>query len=88
MPSSDKKSVWVAYFLWLTGGLLGVHHFYLRRDRQAFIWWSTLGGFCFGWFGDLFNIPKYVREANDDPKYIAELVETMRRNKKVCINNR
>lgn len=38
-----QKSVIVAYLLWLFGGMFGFHHIYLHRDRQAFVWWSTLG---------------------------------------------
>lgn len=38
-----QKSVFVAYMLWLFGGLFGFHHIYLHRDRQAFVWWCTLG---------------------------------------------
>ena len=49
----------------LCGGFFGWHHFYLGRDKQAFIWFSTFGGFLFGLLGDLFNIPAYVREANE-----------------------
>ncbi|XP_063393174.1 dnaJ homolog subfamily C member 22 [Cydia fagiglandana] len=77
-----KKSVLVAYVLWLFGGIFGVHHFYLRRDRHAFVWWSTLGGFGVGWLGEIFRIPRYVRDANEDPKYMEELVGRMIRNKK------
>lgn len=38
-----QKSIWTTYLLWLFGGIFGLHHFYLGRDRQAFIWWATLG---------------------------------------------
>lgn len=38
-----QKSVWKAYLLWLFGGIFGLHHLYLRRDTQAFLWWATLG---------------------------------------------
>lgn len=78
-----KKSVLVAYLLWLFGGIFGVHHFYLRRDRHAFVWWTTLGGFGIGWLGEIFKIPRYVRDANEDPKHMEELVGRMIRNKKV-----
>lgn len=37
------KSIIIAYVLWLFGGLFGLHHIYLRRDRHAFVWWCTLG---------------------------------------------
>lgn len=81
MPS--EKSVIVAYIFWIFGGIFGLHHFYLRRDRHAFVWWSTLGGFGIGWLGEVFRIPRYVRDANEDPTYMQELVKRMLQNKKV-----
>ena len=47
-----QKSLFITYLLWLIGGWIGLHHFYLRRDKQAFLWWSTFGGVCLlGKFG-------------------------------------
>jgi len=64
----------VTYCLWLVGGWLGLHHFYLGRDRQAFLWWATAGGgFGMGWVRDLWRIPEYVDDANNDPQYVSEL---------------
>ncbi|XP_033731325.1 dnaJ homolog subfamily C member 22-like, partial [Pecten maximus] len=64
----------VAYILWLTGGWFGLHHFYLGRDKHAFIWWATWGG-CLGlgWFRDLWRLPEYIYEANNDERYLNEL---------------
>ena len=97
------KSLILTYLLWLCGGFLGLHHFYLGRDKQAFIWWCfpgacalnelnsfklqlmtfyfgfTGGYFGAGWFRDLWRIPEYVREANDDPDHLRWLAEKMRR---------
>ncbi|XP_015931236.1 dnaJ homolog subfamily C member 22 [Parasteatoda tepidariorum] len=74
-----QKSLCVTYFLWLVGGVFGLHHFYLGRDFQALIWWM----FCGGYFGagllrDLWRIPEYVRDANNDPSYLEQLAEKMR----------
>ncbi|XP_053624867.1 dnaJ homolog subfamily C member 22 [Plodia interpunctella] len=80
MPS--KKSILWAYVLWLFGGIFGLHHFYLRRDRHAFVWWTTLGGFGVGWLGEVLRIPRYVRDANEDPKYMQDLINRMKTNKK------
>ncbi|XP_035433234.2 dnaJ homolog subfamily C member 22 isoform X2 [Spodoptera frugiperda] len=77
-----KKSIFVAYFMWLFTGIFGGHHFYLRRDRHAFVWWTTLGGFVIGWLGEIFRIPRYVREANNDPQYVEELARRVIQNKK------
>lgn len=78
-----QKSTILAYVFWLFGGIFGVHHFYLRRDRHAFVWWTTLGGFGIGWFGEIFRIPRYVRDSNEDPKHMQELAFRMAKNKKV-----
>ncbi|XP_054712590.1 dnaJ homolog subfamily C member 22-like [Uloborus diversus] len=75
-----KKSLFITYFLWLVGGLFGLHHFYLGRDFHAFVWWMTVGGyFGAGWVRDLWRIPEYVQDANDDPAYMEKLAETMRK---------
>eukprot|EP00095_Tigriopus_kingsejongensis_P006429 maker-scaffold469_size162558-snap-gene-0.28 protein:Tk06429 transcript:maker-scaffold469_size162558-snap-gene-0.28-mRNA-1 annotation:"uncharacterized protein LOC101741444" len=73
------KSLCWAYFFWLFGGFLGAHHLYLRRYKQAFVWWCLPGGyFGGGWFRDIWRIPEYVRDANNDPDYLKELSEKMR----------
>ncbi|KAJ6623372.1 DnaJ like subfamily C member 22, partial [Pseudolycoriella hygida] len=78
-----KKSLWRAYFCWLFGGIFGLHHLYLGHDRQAFIYWSTLGGyFLVGWTSDLFRMPELVRDANDDPKFIERFKQNIRKNQK------
>ncbi|EDW46209.1 GM13353 [Drosophila sechellia] len=70
-----QKSVVIAYLCWLFGGIFGLHHLYLHRDRHAFIWWCTLGGYMgIGWMGELFLIPEYVRDANEDPKFVKMFV--------------
>lgn len=70
----------IAYIFWLVGGTCGLHHFYLGRDRQAFIWWATFGG-CFGlgWFRDLWRIPEYIFAANRDSGYIEDFRHKQRR---------
>nr|CAI5850414.1 unnamed protein product [Callosobruchus analis] len=79
---TGKKSVFWAYLYWLFGGIFGVHLFYLERDIHAFLTWSTLGGYGLGWLADVTKIPRYVRDYNDDPKFLAELAEKMRKNAK------
>nr|XP_027222959.1 dnaJ homolog subfamily C member 22-like [Penaeus vannamei] len=80
---TTQKSKWIAYLLWLIGGVSGLHLIYLRRDRQAFIWMCTLGGYLgFGALRDLFRIPEYVKDANDDANYQAELATLMRSREK------
>ncbi|CAG9765512.1 unnamed protein product [Ceutorhynchus assimilis] len=80
--STKKKSIFWAYFFWLFGGIFGIHLFYLERDTQAFLTWSTFGGYVMGWLSDIFKIPAYVRDCNQDPQFIEDLIEKMRRNKK------
>lgn len=79
-----QKNIFVAYFLWLFGGIFGLHHIYLGRDIQAFLYWSTLGGYIgIGWLRDIYRIPEYVADANEDPKFIKSFVEKVRLNEKV-----
>lgn len=40
------------------------------------------GYFGAGWLRDVWRIPSYVREANDDPDYIRDLTDKMRSKKK------
>jgi DnaJ homolog subfamily C member 22 len=60
-----QKSLIITYLLWLFLGWLGAHHFYLGRDRHAFVWFWTMGGCCcVGWFLELFRLRSYVELAN------------------------
>lgn len=75
-----KKSLLVTYLLWLLGGWFGLHHFYLRRDGHAFTTWMTFGlYFGIGWMRELWRIPEYVRDANEDPEYMMQLGRDMRK---------
>ncbi|KAL7306778.1 hypothetical protein TKK_0001140 [Trichogramma kaykai] len=66
-----KKSLFWAYFWWLFGGVFGAHHFYLERDDHALIWFCTLGGyFGCGWLRDIYRLPSYVADANDESEYV------------------
>lgn len=76
------KSKCFTYFLWLIGGPLGLHHFYLGRDRQAFLWWSTGGLLGVGVFRDLWRIPEYVDSANEEPAFMQKLQQRMTRSEK------
>ena len=72
-------NVIVAYCLWLVGGWLGLHHFYLKRDKQAFVWWCLPGGyFGAGWIRDIWRIPEYVREANMENGWLTQQQEKQR----------
>ncbi|XP_017694168.1 PREDICTED: dnaJ homolog subfamily C member 22 [Lepidothrix coronata] len=62
------KSLVVALGLWALGGLLGLHHLYLGRDRHALLWILTLGGFGAGWLWDLWHLPGWVATANGPPR--------------------
>lgn len=79
-----KKSKFWAYLLWLFGGLFGAHHVYIGRDDQAFVYISTFGGYLgFGWLRDIYRIPAYVADANDDPVFIEDFKRKVRANRKV-----
>ncbi|KAF5305261.1 hypothetical protein FQA39_LY09226 [Lamprigera yunnana] len=83
MPRNEnRKSVLWAYTLWLFGGIFGLHLFYLERDAHAFLTWSTLGGYGLGWLSDVTKIPRYVRDANNDPTFLEEFIQKVRKNRK------
>jgi DnaJ family protein C protein 22 len=65
----------IAYVLWLIGGWWGLQHFYLGRDKHAFLWWSTCGCFGLGWIRDCWRLPEYVNAANNNPGYLKDLNE-------------
>lgn len=74
MPSLLKT-----YLFWLFGGFFGLHHFYLGRDKHAFITISLFGGyFGCGVLRDLWRLPEYIRDANNDKNYLDWLHEQMR----------
>lgn len=80
---AQKSTLW-AYVLWLFGGLVGVHHVYLERDIQAFVYISTFGGyFGIGWLRDIYRIPTYTRDANEDPSFVDAFKQKVRCNPKV-----
>lgn len=76
---SGDKSLVIAYLCWAVGGFFGLHHFYLRRDKHAFITFSTLGGyFTLGMIRDLWRLPEYVKDANNDLEYVEWLYTQMK----------
>jgi DnaJ family protein C protein 22 len=76
----SRKSLCTAYILWLFGGFFGLHHLYLGRDSHAFIYYITCGAyFGMGWIRDLWKLPEYVRDANEDPGFMKSLNDSMRR---------
>lgn len=71
---SGEKSLLIAYLCWLVGGFFGLHHFYLRRDKHAFITFATIGGyFGLGLIRDLWRLPEYLKDANNDLHYLKKL---------------
>lgn len=65
-----------------------MHHLYLERDLQAFIWWSTLGGyFGIGWIGEVFRIPALVREANQDTIFLEHFALKCRTQRKPAFSS-
>jgi len=63
------KSIVVAYTYWMLGGMFGLHHIYLERPTQAFLWSTTGGLGLMGYLRDAWRIPAYVAQANQDDGY-------------------
>lgn len=69
-----QKSTLVAYLLWLIAPAFGLHHLYLGRDAHCVLHVLSLGGiFGAGWWRDLLCMGRYVEQANEEPKRMAEL---------------
>ena len=52
----NKKTRITAFFLCLFFGLLGIHRFYLRKNKTAFLMLISLGGLGIWYIVDLFLI--------------------------------
>ncbi len=52
----SDKSKWVAFFLCLFLGYLGVHRFYVGKAGTGILWMFTVGLASLGWFIDLIMI--------------------------------
>lgn len=64
-PTPQKVYLDDAYILWFPFGLLGLHHFYLRRFVWGLLYYFTFGLFGIGWLVDMCRIPGLVRECNE-----------------------
>lgn len=71
------KNKGTAYLFWLLGffGVLGLHHFYLRKFGKGTIWILTGGLFGFGSLIDLFTLGGDVERFNTN-----EQLNTIRTN--------
>lgn len=55
--------------------------------RHGFLMWCTLGGYCgMAWIYDIIRIPSLVRDANEDPKFIEQYIEKLKKHPKVLCN--
>lgn len=69
----SKCQIWL---LWLFCGWTGIHHVLLDRESHAFLWLTTFNGFGFGLFRDLWRIPTYVDDYNEEPTHLDLLQAT------------
>ncbi|MGE0710458.1 MAG: NINE protein [Planctomycetota bacterium] len=58
------RSVGVAYLLWIFGGWMGAHRFYLGQPHIGLLYLFTYGCCGIGWLVDGLLIPGLVEEAN------------------------
>ena len=65
------------YLLWMSFGLFGAHHFYLKRYRWGFIYLVTFGILGVGWIADAFRIPKIIKEMNEQAEQEEELANVI-----------
>ncbi|XP_041355696.1 uncharacterized protein LOC121373253 [Gigantopelta aegis] len=61
----DRKFVDDVYILWFPFGILGFHHFYLRRFVWGFLYMCTFGLFGVGWIIDGCRLPCLVKDFNE-----------------------
>lgn len=64
-PSAGPKSIVETYILAIALGVLGAHHFYLRRYGFGVVYLLTFGLLGVGYVVDLFRVPYLVKDAND-----------------------
>jgi len=57
-----RKRLWLAWLLWGTLGLMGVHRFYLDRPGTGLLMLFTGGGGMLWWVVDAFLLPSMVRK--------------------------
>lgn len=60
----EKRYLDDAYLLWFPLGLLGLHHFYLKRPTWGILYLFSLGFLGVGWLIDLFRMRKLVENFN------------------------
>ena len=53
---TSEKSRWLAFFLCLVFGGMGIHRFYVGKVGTGILWLLTCGLFGIGWFIDLLVI--------------------------------
>ncbi|XP_048750807.2 uncharacterized protein LOC125662600 isoform X2 [Ostrea edulis] len=70
--NTNRKHVDDAYTLWLPGGFLGLHHFYLNNIGLGVLYMFTFGLLGVGWLIDLFLIPYHVKKANSRNPFSTE----------------
>jgi len=63
--SPPLKSILMAYLLFLVGGVLGFHKFYLGKNGTGVLYIFTLGLFGFGLLYDALTLPHQVAVYND-----------------------
>ncbi|CAL6031935.1 TM2_domain-containing protein [Hexamita inflata] len=59
-----RRSIWKTYAIWLFLGIFGGHYFYCYQYDSGIFYILTLGGFIFGWLGDIFIVPFLVFQTN------------------------
>lgn len=59
-PSVSYPHLGIAYLVWFLTGILGGHHYYLKRWGWGIAYTLTAGLFGIGWIVDAFRLPRLV----------------------------
>ncbi|EGD79220.1 hypothetical protein PTSG_09941 [Salpingoeca rosetta] len=81
-PQRTSFGVWVR---WLLFGGFGAHHYYLKRDFQAFLWAISFGGFGIGLIYDMFRINTYLDEVNKTSVFMVNRRQLLQASRKPAV---
>lgn len=78
--SRRRKNAWIAWGLWLLGGIFGGHRFYLKDKGGGFLLLFTLGGLGVIWLIDAFTLKGRIKNSSKliEAEIIMEVINERR----------